>query len=220
MPILKNILSKPHYLHFCILVRAVHILSCASIKESDLLIAETCLQNFVQLFSTLYSPQYVTMNAHQLLHITDCVRATGPLFSNNCFVFEDLNGYILGHIHGTQGIDTQVINTINLVQAIPILSEMYLTDEDIQDFYKDLTSKCQQHSGAPLIETGILRLGRSMQKILSDLESEVIGKQFALTSKTVVSYSRVFIVKSASYVYARVIQKNDATKSKCCQICH
>lgn len=70
-----------------------------SIAETELKVAEACfIDNFVQLFSTSYEPKYTMMYMHQLLNLTDCVRATGPLFSNNCFIFEDLNGYILGHI--------------------------------------------------------------------------------------------------------------------------
>lgn len=63
----------------------------------------------------------MTMNLHQLVHLTRTVHFTGPLFSNNCFVFEDFNGFITQNIHETQGVDTQVLNTINLIQAIPVL---------------------------------------------------------------------------------------------------
>ena len=65
----------------------------------------------------------MTMNVHQLVHLAQTVRSSGPLFANNCFVFEDLNGFIVSQIHGTQGIDTQVVQTINLIQAIPILRQ-------------------------------------------------------------------------------------------------
>ncbi len=46
----------------------------------------------------------MTMNFHQLVLFTRTVCYTGPLFANNCFIFEDLNGYIIQHIHGSQGV--------------------------------------------------------------------------------------------------------------------
>lgn len=76
VPILMHILNNAHYLHFCVLVRAIHILSLDQISEADLLVAENCLINFVEHFPSLYSARYMTMNLHQLLHLADCVRAT------------------------------------------------------------------------------------------------------------------------------------------------
>lgn len=35
----------------------------------------------------------------------DCVRGNGLFFVNNCFVFEDLNGYILKYIYGLIGVE-------------------------------------------------------------------------------------------------------------------
>ena len=45
LPILKNILRQEHFLHFCVLVRAMHILSQEAIHENDLLVAESCLHS-------------------------------------------------------------------------------------------------------------------------------------------------------------------------------
>ena len=69
--------------------------------------------------------------SHQLLHLVDSVRANGPLFANNCFVFKDLNGYILKHIHGTTGVETQVIKAVTMMQAFSTLKDLYIdNDED------------------------------------------------------------------------------------------
>lgn len=45
------------------------------------------------------------MNIYELLYIIDLVRVNGLLFLNNCFVFEDLNGYILKNIYGLIGVE-------------------------------------------------------------------------------------------------------------------
>ena len=47
-------------------------------------------------------------NVHQLLHLADCVRNLGPLWSYSCFMFESLNGKLKRHCHGTQAPHLQV----------------------------------------------------------------------------------------------------------------
>lgn len=98
--------------HFALKVKAFYNLSKECITEHELASAERCLTKFVEIFSELYSLRFLTMNCHQLLHITDCVKSNGPLFANNCFIFENLNGYILKHIHGPTGVEIQIINDL------------------------------------------------------------------------------------------------------------
>lgn len=87
LPVLYGVLSEAYYVHFCLLVKGIHILSNECITQMDLKTAEKCLFKFVENFEHLYSARFLTMNCHQLLHITDCVKGNGPLFANNCFVF-------------------------------------------------------------------------------------------------------------------------------------
>ncbi|XP_078312805.1 uncharacterized protein LOC144619254 [Crassostrea virginica] len=69
------------------------------ILKKELLVVESALLLFVENYQVLYGERFMTLNVHQLVHLTDCVRHTGPLYVNNCFIFEDLNGYIVKHIH-------------------------------------------------------------------------------------------------------------------------
>ena len=108
-PILRYTLDEDYFLHFVLFARGIYLLSKEVISENDLNIGETCLTKFVVMFETLYSHRFYTLNLHNLIHLGDMVRNTGPLFVNNCFVFEDLNEYIVKHIHGTQSIDAQII---------------------------------------------------------------------------------------------------------------
>ena len=93
IPILKNCFkSNLYFIHFCLLVRAIYLLSQESITETDLVLAEMCLFEFVKRSEELYSLRFMTMNVHQLVHLVDVVKVTGPLFANNGFVFEDSKG--------------------------------------------------------------------------------------------------------------------------------
>lgn len=82
------------------------------ISNQELESVEQALLLFVEQYQHLYGEQYLTLNQHQLVHLVDCVRNTGPLFVKDCFIFEDLNRFIVQHIHGTQEVDAQLTNII------------------------------------------------------------------------------------------------------------
>ena len=103
-----------------------------SISPTDISLAERSLLMFVDNCDTLYTARILTMNFHQLVHLAQNVVANGPLFANNCFVFEDFNGNVVRNLHGTQGIDTQIINTINLV-LLHKFNEQNSDEQDISD---------------------------------------------------------------------------------------
>lgn len=114
----------------CLLARSFFILSKEGISDNELQVAEAALFLFNENFQTLYGGRFMTLNVHQLLHLTDCVRHTGPLYVNNCFIFEDLNGFIVNHIHGTQGVDTQITNIVCMLKVPPVLRELFLKQYD------------------------------------------------------------------------------------------
>ena len=99
---IRDVLNSCYFVHFCLLVRAIYLLSQECISTQDIIVAESCIQEFIKNFADFYSARHMTMNIHQLLHLPQAVRSAGPLFVNNCFVFEDLNGFIVSHIHGTK----------------------------------------------------------------------------------------------------------------------
>ncbi|XP_060573192.1 uncharacterized protein LOC132731094, partial [Ruditapes philippinarum] len=143
VPVLRHILNSDYFVHFCLLVRAIYLLSKENISDNDLKHAEGALLLFVECFQNLYGLRYYTLNLHQLVHLADCVTQTGPLFVNNCFIFEDLNGYIVKHIYGTQGIDNQLIN-------ISVMLKLYAELNDSVD---------ARHTFQDEIEPGIRPIG-------------------------------------------------------------
>lgn len=44
---------------------------------------------FCRQFANLYDECYMTLNVHQLVHLSDSVRILGPLYTHSCFPFED-----------------------------------------------------------------------------------------------------------------------------------
>ena len=206
IPILKNCLSRIHFVHFCLLVRAIYLLSQESISQDDIVLAESCLFEFVKNFEELYSRRYMTMNIHQIVHLADVVRATGPLFAINSFVFEDINGFIVSHIHGTQGIDTQVINTINLIQAIPILHEKYApNDDEVLVFINRMHGI--SHKLWERIGDGIYRLDSTKETKIAIEDLQQIKQTYVVRSNCLDTWKRIYLKNSASYVYAQSYKK-------------
>ncbi|XP_063403282.1 uncharacterized protein LOC134712602 [Mytilus trossulus] len=216
LPVLHDILPNEYYLHFSLLVRGIYNLARENVSDKDLKNAERCLFLFIENFPNLYSSRYLTMNCHQLLHITDCVRANGPLFVNNCFAFEDLNGYIIKNIHGTTGIEMQVINAITKMQALPTLQELHIdkgsTDEAL---FNSMTRPNFIHN-ADCIEEGIFHLGQTFKMRLDDSEYTAVCDFLGtcLPQLDIVEYKKIFITKISSAVYGtsygRLLKRNQS----------
>jgi Transposase family tnp2/Domain of unknown function (DUF4218) len=75
-------------------VRACNILVARFITEDDLKEAQERLQDMAYLIEYVYGPEFMTSNIHLALHIPDCCRDYGPVYSFWLFPFERLNGYI------------------------------------------------------------------------------------------------------------------------------
>ena len=107
VPVLYGILPDNYFHHYAIFVPAIYICLKESISSEDLKKAELMLFSFREDFSSLYDERFITLNVHQLLHLTDDVRDLGPIYTHSgCFSFEDKNGFILKLIYGTQFIDS------------------------------------------------------------------------------------------------------------------
>ena len=206
IPILEGILTKPYFVHFCLLARSIFILSKEGITNEELESVETALLLFVEQYQYLYGKQYLTLNQHQLVHLVDCVKDTGPLYVNNCFIFEDLNGFIVKHIHGTQGVDTQLTNIINMLKVPPIMYNIFLkdsADEQVLLLYHELTdSVTGRHKYEDEIEDGIRPIGSANVKVLTPTEYTFACK-FGIVEKEVKAFNRIDMYRKGFYVYSK-----------------
>lgn len=75
-------------------VRACNLLVARFITEDDLKEAQERLKDMAYLIEHEYGPEFITSNIHLALHIPDCCRDYGPIYSFWLFPFERLNGYI------------------------------------------------------------------------------------------------------------------------------
>jgi hypothetical protein len=75
-------------------VRACNLLVARFITDDDLKEAQERLKDMAYLIEYTYGPEFITSNIHLALHIPDCCRDYGPIYSFWLFPFERLNGYI------------------------------------------------------------------------------------------------------------------------------
>ena len=82
----------------------------------------------------------ILLNVHQI-HLAESVRHTEHLYVNNCFIFKYLNGLIIKHIHGTQGVD-RYRNHKNNFYAKRLMFNRFLKNSDDLEaivLYNELT---------------------------------------------------------------------------------
>ena len=96
-PLMWNLLAESDRKILGNFVRACSLLVCRIIDHSMLNEAHQRLLNVVKLIEENYGPERITPNLHLCLHIADCCRDYGPLYSFWCFSFERING-ILGRL--------------------------------------------------------------------------------------------------------------------------
>ena len=92
LPVMCDLLPKEYYEHFMLLCHAIHVLNSNTISIRNLNKANKLLHRFYYQFAFLYHSRYLTMNMHQLLHLTESVKYLGPLHTFSCFDHEHCNG--------------------------------------------------------------------------------------------------------------------------------
>src|SRR6266496_6520548 len=75
-------------------VWACNLLVIRIITEDDLKEVQERLEDMAHLIENTYEPEFITSNIYLALHIADCCRNYGPVYSFWLFLFERLNGYI------------------------------------------------------------------------------------------------------------------------------
>ena len=79
-------------------VRVCVILTTRIVENNALDEAHSRLLNIAQLVEENYGPVMITLNIHLSLHLTECCRDYGPIYSFWCYSFERMNG-LLDKLH-------------------------------------------------------------------------------------------------------------------------
>lgn len=86
---------------------------------------------------------------HQLLHLPDCVRDLGPLYTSSCFDHEHSNGLLARMVHSNCGVDVQISFTFSCLQSMCALAaETNVETEHLQEL---LVHYKTSHNGVQLL---------------------------------------------------------------------
>lgn len=113
-PVLQGILQKEYFNHLLLLSSAIYILSQEKISKEELKIADEKLKKFVFDYEVLYGKSNMTMNVHCLVHLVECVKNLGPLWSHSMFAFESFNGTLAKYGKSPNNIVNQVVERVVL----------------------------------------------------------------------------------------------------------
>ena len=97
-PIMWNLLDEADRKILANFVRACTILMTCIIENDALDKAHFLLLMIAYLIEENYRSELITLNIHLSLHLTECCRDYGPLYSFWCYSFERMNG-ILGKLY-------------------------------------------------------------------------------------------------------------------------
>ncbi|GBC21267.1 hypothetical protein GLOIN_2v1775288 [Rhizophagus irregularis DAOM 181602=DAOM 197198] len=93
-------------------VRACNLLVARFITDDDLKEAQERLKDMAYLIEYTYGPEFITSNIHLALHIPDCCRDYGPIYSFWLFLFERLNGYIGSYPNSNRQIEPELMKIV------------------------------------------------------------------------------------------------------------
>ncbi|KAF4530217.1 hypothetical protein B566_EDAN018359 [Ephemera danica] len=118
LPVLKDLLPATYVTHWSLLVKSIFILSSENINESDIEECEVMMLQFVWGLQILYGKEFMSFNAHSILHYTTCVRNSGPLWAYSAFPFESFIDTLLAKVTSSGGVINQrsIMRDSNLAQ--------------------------------------------------------------------------------------------------------
>lgn len=90
--IFDGILQQRYYSHFLLLVLIMHISESRRIQKGWLDNLQHLCTDFVLTFPRLYSARHNVQVVHSVIHISDTIKAYGPLPNYSTFNFESLLG--------------------------------------------------------------------------------------------------------------------------------
>ena len=213
-PVLHGILDDARFAHYILLVNSMHILLKSGSYESDLKRAEEMLFEFCRQFAHYYDSCFMRLNLHQLLHLPDCVRKLGPLYTSSCFSFEDKNGVLLKMIRGTQNFDNQILTGVSFVQKLPELKNKCVEKgTELEMLYNSIETPAVLKRTLS-INNGFHVLGGISEKVLKDDETNALRHYLGADhlQNKFLSFNRIELNGSLIYgtAYTRMIKRDNS----------
>ncbi|PKB99614.1 hypothetical protein RhiirA5_383060 [Rhizophagus irregularis] len=112
IPLMWDLLNEPDRKILGNFVRACTLLICRIIDDKTLSEAHEHLLKVAMLIEENYGPERITPNFYLCLHIADCCRDYGPLYSFWCYSFERMNGILGSFPNSHRQIEPELLRII------------------------------------------------------------------------------------------------------------
>jgi hypothetical protein len=202
VPLLFGRMKQPYFTHWCCFVMGLYILLQPSISKENLGLAEILFRFFYQEHSKLYGMENAVMNVHNVTHYTKTVKDSGPLWTNNCFLYENENGKLSSQVHGTYQIVLGVVRRFFLKKNIRFLN--FSPSEKVRKFLTSMGLDLEKPTecGSKTIEV----VGKPFSISLLGSEKK------ACTEPPKQAYGRANIrgIIYTSIAYTRLIKRTDS----------
>ena len=144
IPSLSGILPERYLNHLALMVEGIYLLLKDCQTETDITRASHVLKKFYCEFAELYGYSNVTLNLHNMgLHLATYVKWLGPLWAWSCFPFEDMNGVLIDHVHGTGNVCSQILKTLHTQKSITIDVDK-ISNPKLKAFSQSMMKKARQ----------------------------------------------------------------------------
>lgn len=205
-PVLNGILKKKYFDHFRLLSSSLYTLLGEEISTDALKQVEFDLNRFVNEYEIIYGKINMTMNVHCLVHLTECVKNLGPLWSYSMFSFESFNGTLRNYGSKSTNVINQVLEKIIIgTSASENSSKLKCATDLLQDKINNNSSPIDLSALHQANISGHLTLYASLKRGLAKFTS----LQYTLAKKT-----NDYFVQTSKNVYGKVkcyVQSDDAT---------
>lgn len=135
---LKKHLPNEYYIHHQLLVTNVTALLSRSLTDDIIQHCEFQLNLFVEQFQILYGIDEMKYNVHLLIHLCECVRNYGPLWTFSLFNFEDMNGVLKKYVKGPKQPIIQIATRCVLTQIKENVDLSTINQENVRTFIEEL----------------------------------------------------------------------------------
>ena len=152
--------------HGMVLRNATFLLLKKEVSSNDIQTAQESLSQFLIQFSEKFGEHNMTPNFHDLEHLADCVRRSGPLYEFSGFNFEHVNGLLKNLAHGNKRVDKQIIKKLN--EFASTVGGVLNANQDIIDFAKSLESN-KSWKKQEKVNDDLFMCGKKCQQLLKML---------------------------------------------------
>lgn len=118
---------------------AIYCLIQKDVSDTEIGYADQNMRKFLVDFSNGFGEHFMTPNFHDLEHLADSVKRSGPLYEFSGFNFEHVNGLLKNLAHGNRRIDKQIVK--QMTQFTSNIIESQSQHPDVLAFSKTICSK-------------------------------------------------------------------------------